>query len=243
MRYFRSILIGLVLVFASFAMAQDKAAAPADSAVKEVKAADQAVKQDLAHASNEAAHGEHAEGEEDHAELKHSPTVKAIAKATGLSVGVAYWLLVVLNFAIIGGLFGWALKKNLPGLFQSRTETIRKSMEEARRASEEANRRLGDIEGRLSRLGSDIAELKKKSEADAAAEEERIRLSAEEEGRKIVRSAEEEIEAAAKAARRDLKAYTAELAVSLAEKRIQIDPQTDQALMNTFVRQLGKGGR
>ena len=116
-------------------------------------------------------------------------------------------------------------------------------MDEARRASEEANRRLGDIEGRLSRLGSDIAELKKKSEADAAAEEERIRLSAEEEGRKIVRSAEEEIEAAAKAARRDLKAYTAELAVSLAEKRIQIDPQTDQALMNTFVRQLGKDGR
>ena len=117
MRYFRSILIGLVLVFASFAMAQDKAAAPADSAVKEVKAADQAVKQDLAHASNEAAHGEHAEGEEDHAELKHSPTVKAIAKATGLSVGVAYWLLVVLNFAIIGGLFGWALKEELARAF------------------------------------------------------------------------------------------------------------------------------
>ena len=94
------------------------AAAPADSAMKEVKAADQAVKQDLAHASNEAAHGEHAEGEEDHAELKHSPSVKAIAKATGLSVGVAYWLLVVLNFAIIGVLFGWALKKNLPGIFR-----------------------------------------------------------------------------------------------------------------------------
>jgi F-type H+-transporting ATPase subunit b len=197
------------------------------------------VSEQRAHTSKEAA----GEEQEENAEFKHSPSVQFVAKLTGLSLNGAYWLLLFLNFAIIGILVGWALKKNLPAIFRARTDSIRKSMDEARRASEDANRRLSEIEGRLSRLDSDIAEMKRKFEADAAAEEQRIRASAQEDGRKIIQSAEEEIEAAAKAARRDLKTYTAELAVSLAEKRIQVDQKTDQALVNTFVRQLGKDGR
>jgi F-type H+-transporting ATPase subunit b len=166
-----------------------------------------------------------------------------VAKLTGLSLNAAYWLLVILNFLIIGALVGWALKKNLPALFRARTEAIRRSMDEARRASEDANRRLGEIEGRLAKLDSDIEAMKGKAESDAAAEEQRIRISAEDDGRKIVASAEQEIEAAAKAARRELKAYAADLAVSLAEKKIALDSKTDEALVNTFVHQLGKDGR
>jgi F0F1-type ATP synthase membrane subunit b/b' len=59
----------------------------------------------------------------------------------------------------------------------------------------------------------------------------------------VVELAELEIAAAAKAARRDLKAFSAELAVSLAEKKIQIDPETDQRLVSTFVSDLGKDGK
>jgi F-type H+-transporting ATPase subunit b len=241
----RHALIGVVLVSAlSFAMAQERVAQPQPAPDKvaaaqptTATASSVSKSEQLAHTSKEAA------GEEEGAEFKHSPSVQFVAKLTGLSLNGAYWLLVFLNFAIIGVLVGWALKKNLPATFRARTESIRKSMDEARRASEEANRRLSEIEGRLSRLDVEIAEMKQKSDAAAAAEEQRIRASAEEDGRKIIQSAEEEIEAAAKAARRDLKSYTAELAVSLAEKRIQVDQKTDQALVNTFVRQLGKDGR
>ncbi len=236
------------LVFAlSFALAQEHGAAEQKPGDK-VEAAqpqqagpngrnERTIEQELAHTSKEAEEGG------DHNELKHSTAVKKFAQMTGLSVEATYWLFVVFNFAIMFGFIGWALKKNLPGMFRTRTETIRKGMDEARNASEEANRRLSDIEGRLSRLDSEIAEMKKKSEADAAAEEQRIRVSAEEDGRKIVEAAEQEIEAAAKAARRDLKVYAAELAVSLAEKKIKVDERTDEALVGSFVRQLGKAGQ
>jgi len=252
MKLIRRIILALALVFAfSVAIAQEHGSAEQKPTDK-VEAAqpqtakpqgagpngaiDAGIQEQLAHTSKEAEEG-------DHNELKHSTAVKKFASLTGLSVEAAYWVFVVFNFAIIFGFIGWALKKNLPGMFRTRTDTIRKGMDEAKKASEEANRRLSDIEGRLSKLDSEIAEMKKKSEADAAAEEQRIRASAEEDGRKIVEAAEQEIEAAAKAARRDLKIYAAELAVSLAEKKIRVDDRTDEALVGSFVSQLGKAGQ
>jgi hypothetical protein len=44
--------------------------------------------------------------------------------------------------------------------------------------------------------------------------------------------------AAAKLAHRELKAFAADLAVSLAKKQIRVDPSTDQALMRSFTEQL-----
>ncbi len=248
MKPIRPIVFAFAVVFAlSFAVAQEQGSTgqkPADKveAAQPQQAGpngrnERTIEQELAHTSKEAEEG----GE--HNELKHSSAVQKFAKLTGLSVEASYWAFVIVNFAIMFGFIGWALKKNLPGMFRTRTESIRKGMDEAKKASDEANRRLGDIEGRLSRLDSEIAEMKKKSEADAAAEEQRIRASAEEDGRKIIESAEQEIEAAAKAARRDLKVYAAELAVSLAEKKIRVDERTDEALVGSFVRQLGKAGQ
>ena len=81
------------------------------------------------------------------------------------------------------------------------------------------------------------------SEKEAAAEEERIKVAAEEDAHRIVESAEQEIAAAAKAARRELTAYAADLAVTLATKQIHVDAPTDQALVKNFANQLSNGGR
>lgn len=239
------ILVSTLLLGSSFMVAQEHGAAAPDHAAQ----ADQAqtetagdrssgLGQDLAHASNEAA----GEGDE-HAEFKESPSVKMVARITGLSLKAAYWVLVIVNFLIIAVLIGWALKKNLPSMFRSRTEMIRKSMDEARIASEDANKRLGQIESRLSKLDTEIAEIRREAEANASAEEVRIRAAAEEDRKTIIETTEQEIAAATRAARRELKAYTADLAVSLAERRINVDQKTDEALVNNFVGQLGKGGR
>ena len=50
--------------------------------------------------------------------------------------------------------------------------------------------------------------------------------------------AEQEIMAAAKLARRELKAFAADMAVTLAKKQIRVDPSTDQGLMRSFTEQL-----
>jgi F0F1-type ATP synthase membrane subunit b/b' len=111
-------------------------------------------------------------------------------------------------------------------------------MAEARKTSEEANRRLADIEARLSNLGSEIEEMGISAEKEAADQEERSKIAAIEDARRIVQSAEQEIAAAARTARRDLTAYAADLAVSLARKQIHVDAGTDQDLIRSFARQL-----
>jgi len=191
----------------------------------------------LAQQSNEAA-GKKAEGEDDEAQFKHSPSVQYLAKKTGMSLEHAYWLGVMVNFAIVAGIILWLSGKHLPILFRNRTASIQKAMEEARRASEDANRRLAEIESRLSKLDREIAGMMANAEKEAAAEEARIKAAAEEDAQRIIESAEQEISAAAKSAKRELTAYAADLAVSLAKKQIHVDDPTDQALVRDFAQQL-----
>lgn len=186
---------------------------------------------ELAKESREAA------GEEQD-QFKHSPSVQLVAKLTGLSLQHAYWLCVLFNFAVVAGTVVYFSKKHLPNVFRNRTASIQKAMQEARQASEEANRRLDEIENRLSRLGSEIAGMGAAAEKEAIAEESRIKAAAEEDARKIVESAEQEITAAAKLARRELTAYAANLAVSLAAKQMKVDTATDQALVREFAKEL-----
>jgi F-type H+-transporting ATPase subunit b len=176
--------------------------------------------------------------EDEQAQFKHSAPVQGVAKLTGLSLDHAYWLCVVLNFAVIAGTVIYFSKKNLPGVFRNRTASIQKAMQEARQASDEANRRLGEIETRLSRLDAEIAGMSAAAEKEAVGEEARIQAAAEEDARKIVESAEQEIAAAAKSARRELTAYAANLAVSLAARQIKVDTATDQALVREFAKEL-----
>jgi F-type H+-transporting ATPase subunit b len=179
-----------------------------------------------------------ASGEDETAQFKHSASVKLISKITGLSLDGAYWLAVILNFAIVAGLIAWFAKKNLPAMFRARTASIQKSLEEARKASEDANRRLAEIESRLGRLDDEIVQMRAAAEKEAVAEEERIKAAAAEDARRIIVSAEQEIAAALKAARRELTTYAADLAVTLASKQIRVDTPTDQALVRRFAQQL-----
>ena len=185
--------------------------------------------QQLARETREAA-GE----EDDTAAFKSSPSVVFLARITGMSLRHAYWLAVLLNFVVIAAVLFWAGRKYLPGAFRARTAAIQQAMEEARKASEDANRRLAEVESRLAKLGDEIDAMKAAGETDLAAEESRIKAAAEADARKIVESAEQEIAAAAKAARRDLTTYAADLAVSLAKKQIHVDPATDSSLVRNF---------
>ena len=174
--------------------------------------------------------------------IRNAPAVKWIAKHTGLTKNQAYWLCIGLNFAVIFFAVAGLMRKILPGYFKGRTSTIQKGIEEARKMSEDARRRLADVEGRLSRLDSDIAAMQREADENAKAEEQRLLAAGEEERRRIVTSAEQEIEMAANTARRELKAYVAELAVQLAEKKIRVSNDTDEALVRAFTAQMGKDG-
>src|SRR5258708_5123726 len=198
--------------------------------------------------------GEGTGEEEENENLKHSRSVEWVAKKTRISVHQAHLLLFVLNFLLVAVLGYWVVgkfvnwiagKENLKALFRSRTESIGRALEEGRAASADANRRLAEIEARLSRLDSEITSMQAQSEKEAEGEEARIKQAAEEDIRKVVQAAEQEIASAAKQARRELASHTADLAVALARKQIHVDSATDQGLVRNFAGKLssGSGGK
>ena len=174
------------------------------------------------------------EEKDEKGQFKRSASVNVIAKKLVISVETAALISFLFNFGVIAGIFIWAARKYLPGAFSARTAAIQKAMQEAQKASDEARRRLADIESRLMRLDGEIGSMRDAAEKEAAAEESRIQAASEAEARKIVESAHQEIDAAAKAARRALTAYAADLAVALASKQIHVDDNTDQALVRNF---------
>jgi F-type H+-transporting ATPase subunit b len=226
-----------LMVFAGTLAAQEKTA-PAQPQSPAGDSASQPANfgRRLAHETREATGGEE---KDDKAEFRRSPSVGWIARKFGVSLQAASLLSVLLNFAVIAGIFFWAGRKYLPGAFRARTESIQKAMQEAQKASEEARRRLADIESRLMKLDAEIGVMRESAEKEAAADEARIQAAAEEDARKIVQSAEQEIAAAIKTARRELTAYAADLAVGLAQKQIHVDAATDRAIVQNFSRELG----
>src|SRR6266851_4299663 len=225
------LLLAAAMLLSAFAVAQSSPSQPGNGSEAQVSA-DQ-TKSDQ---------NKEAPAEDETTPFKHSTSVKLLAKITGLSLDGAYWLAVVLNFAVVAGVIVWFSKKNLPAMFRGRTATIQKSLEEARTASADANRRLAEIESRLKHLGEEIGQMQATAEANAAAEEQRIKAAAEEDARRIVESAQQDIAAAARAARRELTAHAADLAVTLASQQIRVDASTDQALVRRFAKDLASDG-
>jgi F-type H+-transporting ATPase subunit b len=248
-------LLGLLAFGVSFALSQEHAATPPATASQgqtaeapqhgEAQAGqpenpNQAIGKELAAESKEAA-GEASGNEE--ARFKESASVKWFARVTGLPLKAAYWVAVVINFLIVAGLIYWVAKSSVPAMFRNRTVSIQKGIEEARRASEDANNRLREVESRLARLDAEVVQIRSAAETDFVAEEQRIREQAVVDGRRVVETAEQEIAAAVKNARRELTGFAADLAVDLAGKKIQVSDTADQALVRRFVSQLGKDGK
>jgi F-type H+-transporting ATPase subunit b len=181
------------------------------------------------------------EDQEEYSDLKHASVIRWMAAKTGMSVHHAHMTALFINFAVIIAVVVWAARKVVPGMVRDRNAAIQRSLEEARTASQEANRRLADIETRLRQLDVEIGQMQASAEKEADAEEIRIQKAAEEDIRKVVLAAEQEIATAAKQARRELATHTAGLAIALARKQINVDSATDQMLVRSFATTLASG--
>jgi F-type H+-transporting ATPase subunit b len=144
------------------------------------------------------------------------------------------------NFAILAGGLGYLIGKNAGPFFAARTQQIRKDMVDSQEARRQAEARAAEVDRRLAALEGDIAGLRAESQREAQAETERLARHTTGELAKIQAHAEQEIASAGKAARTELKRYSAELAIQLAEQRLRnrMTPETQQALVRGFVRDL-----
>lgn len=168
---------------------------------------------------------------------EHAPQEAEHHPKSGLLEGVFKWT----NFLALFGLLGYLLRHPMREFFLGRTRAILQSLEEGRRAREEAAERLKEIESRLARLEWEIAELRRAAAGEADTERDRLRRAARAETERIFALAEQESRALARAARGELKSYAAGLAVELAEQRIRarLTPERQAALVREYAMNLG----
>ena len=144
------------------------------------------------------------------------------------------------NFVVLVGGLGYLIGKNAGPFFRARSQQIHKDMVEAQEARRKSEARAAEVDRRLASLEGEIAALRSDSQQEIQAESERLSRHTAAELGKIQSHAEQEIVSAGKAARMELKRYTAHLAVTLAEQRLQarMTPDTQERLVRGFVRDL-----
>ena len=129
----------------------------------------------------------------------------------------------------------------VPQMFRRRKESIRAELEKARSERDAALAKLKEVEERLASLNSQVATIKERSMVEAQEERERIARSSQDEIAKLTAQAQREIENAATIAKKDLRRFTAEQSVRLAEDMIKRDirPDDDARLLTRNIEEMG----
>lgn len=149
-----------------------------------------------------------------------------------------------INFAILAGGLSVIIAKTAPKAFAARTAAIQKDIAEAQQIKREAEARAAQMEARLQALGAEIDAFRKQSAAEMQQEAERIRQETAAQIKKVEQQAALEIESAGKAATRELRQYSADLALRLAEEKVRarLDESTEAALVDSFLKELETRG-
>ena len=144
------------------------------------------------------------------------------------------------NFAILAGGLGYMIRKNAPAFFTQRSQTIQDALRDAAKQKKDAEAQAAAIERRLAGLQHEIDNLRTIARAEMTAEGERIGRETEDRLRRIQEQAAQEIALMTRATRAELRRYSAQLAIDLAEQRIRsrIDKDAQDRLVDAFLQDL-----
>jgi|ERR1051325_10380821 F0F1-type ATP synthase membrane subunit b/b' len=155
--------------------------------------------------------------------------------------GFELWKFV--NLFVFVGLMVYILvrKARLGEAFRTRREGIKAELDKARIERDAALAKLKEVEERLAGLNDQLANIKERSQREAAEERERISRSTEDEISKLTAQAQRDIENAAKAVKSELRRFTAEQSVRMAEELIkrEMRPEDDVRLIGRNIEEMG----
>ncbi len=148
-----------------------------------------------------------------------------------------------INLFVFAGILYYLLRPALSKAFREKRADIKAQLQKAQAERDAALAKLQDVEQRLTKMGDEMASLRDNAENEAAAEAARMKEATEAEIAKLRAQAHREIEGAGKLARQELRQFTAEQSVKLAEEMLRRDLNaTDDArLMKAQVAQIGGG--
>jgi len=141
------------------------------------------------------------------------------------------------NFVLLAGGLGYVIRKNAGPYFAQRSLEIRKGMADAEAARAASDAKVAEVDRRLANLQAEIEVLRRNAQEEAEADAQRVRREAAAEMAKIQSHIAEEIAAAGKSATLELRRYSADLALGLAERKIaaRLSPETQDRLVKSFV--------
>ena len=145
------------------------------------------------------------------------------------------------NLAIFVGVLVYLLKKPLTEAFKARREQIRGELIRAEEEKQAALAQLTSTEAKLARLEAEAQAIRQRAEQEALAEKSRITEQTEFEISKLREQANSEIERKNKLARLQLRRFSAEESIRLAEERIkrEINSEKDARLVRANIQSIG----
>ena len=155
--------------------------------------------------------------------------------------GFELWKFVNLAVFVAVMIFILTRKVKLGEAFRTRRENIKRALARAQEERDAALAKLKEVEERLAHLDQEVAAIREQQVKEAAEERERIAKSTAQEITKLTEQAQREIESAGKVAKHELRRFTAEQSVRLAEEMIrrEIKPEDDARLINRNIEELG----
>jgi F-type H+-transporting ATPase subunit b len=146
------------------------------------------------------------------------------------------------NFLILFGGLGYLLYKPVRALLEKRSADVRRSLDEAQASRVEAEEKRAAAGARLGGVAAEIGRMKAEAASRGQLEKKRIARAADEEGARLRDLAGKEIDAQARTAVRELKAFVAEAATSIAREKIRkgLAPGDQAALVEKSIERLSK---
>ncbi len=150
----------------------------------------------------------------------------------------------IINFSIFVAVIGYVVMKYAPRFFNARSADIQKAIKDATGLKLEADYRYSEIDRKMATLADEVRRLREQAKRDFAREHERFRHEAQLEIDHIHRNVANEIDAFTREAASQVRRHTAQLALGLAERRLQdrFKNGEPEELIHDFVN-LVEGGR
>ncbi len=139
----------------------------------------------------------------------------------------------LVNLALFVGILIYLLRKPVSEFFRQRFAGVRETLERAAREKEAATAKMAELDARLTRLDTELAEIKSQAQHEAEAERQRVQAEAARDIEKLRMMAQREVDAARQIALADLREFAATKSVDLAEQIIkrELKPEDDARLL------------
>lgn len=149
----------------------------------------------------------------------------------------------LINTGIFALLLGYGVMTLAPRFFQARSLDIQKAIKDATGLKIEADFRYSEIDKKMSNLSGEVARMKAEAAAEMEREHDRLKRETAQEVEHLDRNADFEIDSLRAEGALQVKRHTAQLALALAERRLQSHfAQNDgQNNVREFVSLVGAG--